>query len=227
MEKKRIKPIRPQIDRKDSPRPKIEITPVRDDKPSPRPNMSLPQSLSQSLPQPSPKTQISKRKASPKKQATIAHVKQYSDQDIHEILSDGYILIIPQLWDHIPPGAHIRYIKKGETPRSERFRPGGFVKSHFVADNAKMLMLETRICGKKDDAGYTTFPVAYADIDELWKKYDRGAFIEIHLINNSLAQKKQYIDDLTTKLADQKKQIDELTARINTLEGILKRAIGR
>lgn len=134
--------------------------------------------------------------------------REYTEQEIHNLLSDGYIVIHPSLWDYIPNGSHIRYVKKGEGSRSTRFRPGGFVKSHFTtSDDKKMMMIESRVGGKPGDAGYISFPIAYTDIEELWKKYDRYAFIEIHLIYSSLAQKKQQIEDLTT--------------RVNRLESIL------
>lgn len=134
--------------------------------------------------------------------------REYTEQEIHNLLSDGYIVIHPSLWDYIPNGSHIRYVKKGDGSRSTRFRPGGFVKSHFTtSDDKKMMMIESRVGGKPGDAGYISFPIAYTDIEELWKKYDRYAFIEIHLIYSSLAQKKQQIEDLTT--------------RVNRLESIL------
>lgn len=134
--------------------------------------------------------------------------REYTEQEIHNLLSDGYIVIHSSLWDYIPNGSHIRYVKKGEGSRSTRFRPGGFVKSHFTtSDDKKMMMIESRVGGKPGDAGYISFPIAYTDIEELWKKYDRYAFIEIHLIYSSLAQKKQQIEDLTT--------------RVNRLESIL------
>lgn len=140
---------------------------------------------------------------------------KYTDVEINEILSDGYIQIHPQLWSYIPSGSHIRYIKKSsDLPRCERFRPGGFVKNQFVnGDGAHMITLENSLYGRADD--HLTFPIAYKDIDELWKKYDRSAFIEIHLINCSLAQKKQQIELLTQQNID-------LIRRVELLEDILR-----
>lgn len=135
--------------------------------------------------------------------------KKYTEEDIQELLSDGYIGIHPNLWDYIPAGAHIRFVKKdvdkkGLT-RAERFKPGGFVRNHFTTEEGKkMMMIETKPGGRPGADGYISFPIAYEGIEELWKKYDRSAFIEIHLIYTSLAQKKR--------------QIEELEARIKKLE---------
>lgn len=143
--------------------------------------------------------------------------KKYTEEDIQKLLSNGYISVHPALWDHIPTGAHIRYVKKDDgnkKSRAERFKPGGFVRSHFSTDEGKkMLMIETRPGGARGEPGYISFPLAYEDVDELWKKYDRYSFIEIHLIYTSLAQKK--------------KQIEDLAARVNKLEEILRAIVRR
>jgi hypothetical protein len=150
----------------------------------------------------------------PEKNAAIKG-KVYTDEDIQKLLSDGYIKVHKSLWDHIPAGSHIRFIKRDDgsnLPRNARFKPGGFVKNHFVTDgDQKKIMIETKPHGNRGDAGYISFPIAYDQVDEIWKKYDRYAFIEIHLIYTSLAQKK--------------KQIEELTARVNKLEEILRAAV--
>lgn len=134
--------------------------------------------------------------------------REYTPELVQELLSAGYICVHPALWDHIPNGAHIRYVKKPgpgkQLPQYKRFKPGGFIKSHFESKGKKMLMIETKPGGRQGQHGYINFPIAYEDIEELWKKYDRDAFIEIHLIYSSLAQKK--------------KQIEELMARVDALE---------
>lgn len=130
--------------------------------------------------------------------------KKYTDEDIHALLSDGYLSINSGLWDHIPKGSHIRYVKKDNgagTLRTERFKPGGFVRNHFTKNEKKMLIIENRPGGTAGSQGYISFPLAYEDIEELWKKYDRDAFIEVHLITASLAQKKKQIEDLTTRVS--------------------------
>lgn len=151
---------------------------------------------------------------------------RYSDADVHNhTVADGYVAVHPALWDHIPGGAHIRYIKKDDgngLPRNERFKPGGFVKNHYTnKDGKKMFMLETIPGGQQKNEGgrnYISFPVAYENIDELWKKYDRFAFVEIHLMYNSLAVKKQQIESLEAKNM-------ELDQRLTLLENILRNAI--
>ncbi len=80
------------------------------------------------------------------------------------------------------------------------------------------MMIENKIGGKRGDPGYVIFPLAYESIEELWKKYDNTAFVEIHLIYNSLAQKKKQIEDLVA-------QNTELAARVQRLETVLKNAI--
>lgn len=141
--------------------------------------------------------------------------KKYTKEDIQNLLSDGYINVHPALWDRIPSGSHIRYVKRDDgsnKPRTERFKPGGFVRNHFTNNEGKkMLMLETIPGGQRGQNGYISFPVAYEDTDEIWKKYDRHSFIEIHLIYTSLAQKR--------------KQIEDLKARVDRLEEILRSVI--
>lgn len=141
--------------------------------------------------------------------------REYTTQDVQDMLLDGYISVHPDLWDRIPSGSHIRYIKRDdgqELSREKRFKPGGFVRNHFENKNGeKSIMIETVPGGSNKNPNYISFPIAYKNTEEIWKKYDRSAFIEIHLITNSLAQKKQ--------------QIDKLTERVQVLENILKALI--
>jgi hypothetical protein len=103
--------------------------------------------------------------------------------------------------------------------RGARFRPGGFIKNHFVTpEGKKMITVESRPGGS--GAGYFSYPIAYEDIDELWKKYDRAAFVEIHLIHSSLAQKKRQIEELN-------KTVLEQAARIQRIEDMLRAAVRR
>lgn len=140
--------------------------------------------------------------------------KIYTDEEIRDATAEGYIMVFPGLWDHIPAGAHIKFLKKDKgagKPRGERFKPGGFVRNHFELNGKQMIMVETKPGGSRNDKGYISFPLAYEDLEIIWKKYDKDAFIEIHLIYNSLAQKKQ--------------QIEELIARVDKLENILRNSI--
>jgi hypothetical protein len=134
------------------------------------------------------------------------------------MLSNGYIAVHPQLWDFLPTGSHVRYVKKaisGDLPRCERFCPGGFVRNHFTSAGKKMLTLGS---SAQNITGGMSFPLAYDEIEELWKKYDPGAFIEIHLIRGSLAEKKTQIDSLLATNAMLIKRVDSLTSRVIALE---------
>ncbi len=152
----------------------------------------------------------------------------YADNEINEILV-GYIRVHSQLWDHIPSESHIRYIKRDDgagLSERDRFKPGGFVKYHFTGKNSdknndKMFMLESTLGGDKCvGTNYSTYAVSYAEIETLWKKYDSSAYVEIHLIYNSLAQKKQEIETL-------KQENEALKARVKNIEDILRKAIGQ
>ncbi len=131
---------------------------------------------------------------------------EYTNEEISGLLSEGYIVVHPALWEYIPVGSHIRYVRRDDgrgLSRGKRFKPGGFVKCHSVNDNNKKLItLESRLnTESKAGPGYFKYSILHDSIEELWKKYDRMAFIEIHLIYNSLAQKKRQIEDLTTRVA--------------------------
>jgi hypothetical protein len=69
------------------------------------------------------------------------------DDKIKDLIGEGYIYVHKSLWDYIPPGAHVKFIKKGEGGQSaaERFSQGGFVRKHFCnQEGKKFLLLETR-----------------------------------------------------------------------------------
>jgi len=135
-----------------------------------------------------------------------AHI--YTPAEIRELLADGYITVHRTLWDHIPHGSHVRYMLK--PPRDSRdwgisegarFRPGGYVKNHYTSESGiEMLLIETRPGGKKGDPSYLSIPIDKAEIEVLWKKYPRDAFVEIHMMAASLAQKKMEIEKLEIRV---------------------------
>jgi hypothetical protein len=140
------------------------------------------------------------------------HGKKYTEENIQELLSEGYINVHPSLWDQIPVGAHVRYVKRdvdnSGLTHAERFKPGGYVRNHTAtAEGKKLIILETRQRGRPGDPGYSSFPVAYEDIEELYKKYDKDVVIEIHLIYTSLAQKKKQIEDLEARIKKLEDQV--------------------
>jgi hypothetical protein len=146
--------------------------------------------------------------------------QNYSKEDMRQMLSDGYIVIHESLWDRLPCGAHIRYMRKGSTAPPTRFNPGGFVAGQFLADDGnKMLAIESRFGGRKGDPGYVSYNIAYDDIEVIWKRYDKNAFIELHLAYTSLAQKKKQIERL-------QRDSDALTSRVKKLEELMEKMIG-
>lgn len=123
----------------------------------------------------------------------------YTQSLIDERLS-GYVRVIPQLWEHLPLKCHIRYFKRGDATHIDRFKPGGFLKAVIRgANGVDSLILENKINGS--GRGYISFNVKVDTIDELWKKYAYDAYIEIHMMSASLAQKKVQIEELSKRLA--------------------------
>ena len=119
-----------------------------------------------------------------------------------EIIKSGYIIVHPSLWDYLPAGAHVQF-----TEKSGRFNRGGFIKCHYIDSAGERALIINTTCRYKDRPANTAAPracvpvsVQYQQIDTLWMKYDMSAFIEIHLIYNSLAQKKQQIVDLQARV---------------------------
>lgn len=145
-----------------------------------------------------------KATAGAKSTASTTPTTQFNDSQIAEMLA-GYINIAPELWDYIPKGSHIRYFRAGDEPRTERFRPGGFVKEHRDAETGRTIILENQPSG---GPGYIMFPLVRDSVAEIWKKYSRDAYIELHLVFNSLARKN--------------KQYEDLERRVGVLENVLR-----
>ena len=126
----------------------------------------------------------------------------YTDEEIAEMLSGGYINIIRDIWEFLPVGSHLRFFKKAGATRNERFRPGGFIKKQYETPEGKKILLMETICnGRADMPDYFTYPMAYDDLSEIWKRYPEECFVEIHLINNSLAKKSKQIADLDARIS--------------------------
>jgi hypothetical protein len=178
-----------------SPVQKKPITPVAAIKPSPV--RASPEPKTGAAAAKKPTANVSNKTTN----KTTYETKIYTDAEITTAL-EGYIYVHSSLWDHLPAGAHIRFVKKGTESRGTRFKPGGFVKNHFTNEEGKkFLMIETKPNGRHGEQGYFKFPIAYEDVEELWKKYDRKVFIEFHLISQSMAHKKKQIEDLTARIA--------------------------
>lgn len=58
--------------------------------------------------------------------------------------------------------------------------------------------METSLDRSED--GYLTYPMAYDDVDELYKRYSRESFVELHLLTMSLAHKSKQIADLEARI---------------------------
>jgi hypothetical protein len=144
--------------------------------------------------------------------------KKYTEDEIRELL-EGYLMVDETLFESLPPGAHIRYFRKNKhkekKPFLERFRMGGFVNRHYSENGKKFLILESKIAGVEGQNGYVKYNVCYDDIDELWKKYDQSAYIEILLINSSLVDKKKKIEKLESEMTSLRKELDELKAIVS------------
>jgi len=130
----------------------------------------------------------------------------FTDAEMSALLAEGYIRISPLMYDKIPPGARICYVKRDKNEglaRAARFRPGGYVISNSVdiSNGKRAFRMENRYRGKRGDPGYIEYSLYLENIEELFKQYDPAIIIEMQLIFNSLAEKKQQIDDLTEKVA--------------------------
>ena len=135
----------------------------------------------------------------------------FTQEEIANALQ-GYFCIHQDLYDFIPKGSYIRYFKRGTEPIGDRFKLGGYIKSRTTyADGAKAFLFENKLYGAKNTQGYVVYSISYNDIDELWKRYNYDSFIELHLIQNSLAKKNSEIEQLRTEIAS-------LMARVVALE---------
>lgn len=142
-------------------------------------------------------------------QSDVSAPSIYTNDQIKQFLI-GYLQINRQLYDYVPIGAHVRYYRKCGDARS--FKLGGFVQNHVMVKGKPAFVLETVpgscVSCMREPAyklnNHVTYVLTYDDIDELWKKYDSGAFIEIHLMYGSLLRKD--------------KKIAELEARVEKLE---------
>lgn len=154
-------------------------------------------------------------------------VTTYSNEEIKQLLA-GYILIPPALYSYIPIGAHIRYFRNETKPRGETFKLGGFVQNHYMSKRGGVkpgFMLETVpgscvSCGHEPAYrlnNHVTYPIDHDEIAEIWKKYDAGAFIEIHLIHMSLAREKKRARELEHRVCQLETQLKAvLKAQLKT-----------
>lgn len=130
--------------------------------------------------------------------------------DLVEAL-EGYIRIPKHMWNFIPMRARLRVIKvAGEDATNEsresRFRLGGQLVSRTTTDDGADTTIILRW-------GTGAMKLRYSEIEELWKRYDNGAFIELHMIAASLMQKGKQIDALMAAQQDVGKKLQLLAGR--------------
>ncbi len=132
--------------------------------------------------------------------------------EIAKMLEGQYIMVHSSLWDHIPVGAHIRYFVAGNEPSNVRFRVGGFVRTKFVNDKGKKMMRlgQVKYARGLPPGADISWVIEYDNIAQIWKKYDINAFVEIHMISVSLAEKKQQIANLQETV----RQLQERVAKL-------------
>jgi hypothetical protein len=141
--------------------------------------------------------------------------KIYTEDEIKEKLGPDYIFVHPSLYDHIPKGDHIRFFRAGDAPKNERFDIGAFVQGAAADENGrKYFILSKQLFG----ANKATYKLYYDVVESIYKKYHYGAYIEVHLISSSLAEKKQQIKQLMDVQKVLIAKIDELRADINILK---------
>lgn len=160
-----------------------------------------------------------KSPAVPKKSATPYVKTLLTDNEITEKL-DGYLKISPKLWEKLPMKCHIRYFKNEPGTRANKFKSGGFVKTLIKDDNGKVtaIVLETQIGGNSKIKGYSSFSISVDSIEELWKKYPYDAFIEIHMMANSFAQKKEENRILSQRIKLLEEDNKEIIYRLKQIE---------
>lgn len=105
-----------------------------------------------------------------------------TDTSIAEHLT-GYIKVPNEYWHLIPVQTHVRYFVKGDEPRNERYRSGGFVKYNHLAytENPGLGLIMT--------VSRDSFRVNADDIAEIHKKVDPKIFVEMLTIMNYVEQR--------------------------------------
>ena len=117
--------------------------------------------------------------------------KVLTAQEINGAL-DGHVLVNKLLWPRLAYGNIVRFFVRGEQPRCERLRA-----PVVICDNKKGRFIVRLLSGKCRSKRYT---MDYDEVDELWKRYPQNALVEMHMIQASLAQKKQQLMNLEERL---------------------------
>ena len=78
-------------------------------------------------------------------------------------------------------------------------------------DDKYVFQMETIKGGNPRQVGYVLYPMAYSDLQQVWKQYPRDSFVEIHMIYMSLAKKNAEIKDLVKSVSELKQKVSELS----------------
>jgi hypothetical protein len=122
-----------------------------------------------------------------------------TEPQLNKILLD-YLFVPPDLYEYLPPGAHIICMKKKQEFRS------GFVVKHIRIGKELGVLIENKLNGKNQPA-YFKITVVFSDMVKIYKKYDRNTYIESKIMMD--------------KFKDYDKQITHLNNKIKLLESKL------
>ena len=122
----------------------------------------------------------------------------------------GTILVPPEYWPQLPRGAYIRYLLRGPEPFAERFKKAGKIIKLFTHDDGRQFM--------QVGFGTTTWSVCFDDLERIWKHYPYNAQIELDMIQWSLSDKAERIEELESGLEAAIAEIKRLRSRLDRLE---------
>jgi len=120
------------------------------------------------------------------------------NQQTREQLLDGYFEVPKTCWRHLIKGMQIRYQNNNETI----VQPGGFI-SYIVRDvesnSITSLRLSTTV-GYYNKANKIEYSVHLANVDKIWKHWDRFSFIELNKINGTINRIGDTLTDIIRRL---------------------------
>ena len=118
---------------------------------------------------------------------TTLNNERINDPTYITTMTEGYIIIPPDMYQHIMPGDHLRYVDTGGA-----FRTGGFVwyprKIHNSMDPNAWVIGKL----KTPSVGYC-FTLDWAKIQTLWKKSP----IEANMLKNAIDERHEYLVDVS------------------------------
>ncbi len=115
---------------------------------------------------------------------------KFTQEEIAAML-EGYFRVDPSKWSNILPGAHIRFFKRGETPKAERFYRGGYVRQ--VKDG--VITYGVFISGSH------IIQISLSDVAEIWKQYGQSVAVELGMLYALITEQKETIAALQERVA--------------------------